>query len=124
MFGEKFTKHVSDLARPFTLYSLSGSSAYSIAIIAQGGHDLSAGAVFAGALLAGVGALYWGKAWENRGISAHSADVEKVRAAQSPPPEKALEPAATAAEPMADATAPKVAEGSDFRLPPSERVMP
>lgn len=121
MLGEKLTKYVSDLARPFTLYVTSSASAYAIAIIAHGGRDLNAGAVYAGALLFGVGALYWGKAWENQKVSGHNAEVEKERAKQSPPPEKALEPAAPPPETMADG--PKVA-AEDFRLPPSERVMP
>lgn len=90
-----FVKSLADLARPYTLYVTSTASAAAIWEVATTpGTDLMAGAVFAGALLAGNGALYWGKSWELRGLGAQNADVEKVRATQaSPPPDQALKPA-------------------------------
>lgn len=78
-------KAIADLARPYTLYIVSSASAYAIVMVATQGTDLNAGAVFVGALLAGIGALYWGKAWELRGVAGHTAEVEKARVAAAPP---------------------------------------
>lgn len=105
---------VADLARPFTLYSLSGASAYAIAKIAHDCTDLNAGAVYTAALLAGVGALYWGKAWENQKVSAHTAEVEKARVAATPPPGTAQ----ITASPEVDVT---IRDASAEERPPWQR---
>lgn len=99
---------IADLARPFAVYAASVSGAWATVEIAAKVTTAEGGALVLGVLAGWGTALYAGKAYENTRISAHSAEVEKVRAQASPPPEKALEPA----------TPPE----DDGTLPPEARV--
>jgi hypothetical protein len=74
----------ADLARPFVLYSLGGSTAYAIVHIAQGGVHLVDSVGFLGAALAGVSAIYVGKAVEETRKAGHDADVAKAQAQNQP----------------------------------------
>lgn len=112
----EFKGVVADLARPFTFYSLSLASSAAIVklgwglaeAIAKGTADGYQAAAFAGVVLGGASAIYIGKSWENRGVSAGNAEVEKIRAQASPPPAEALKPADEPAD--------------DGKLPAGERV--
>lgn len=86
---------IADLARPFSIYATSFAGAWAIIDVGSRVEDGQA-AFYVGAVLAGLGGLYFGKSWEQAKVSAHNADVEKVRAAQSsPPPAEALKQPAT-----------------------------
>jgi hypothetical protein len=54
---------IGEVARPFAIIAISTGAAVSIVRLSD---RLGAGeaAIFIGAVLAGLGALYWGKAWE------------------------------------------------------------
>jgi hypothetical protein len=93
------TKWIADLARPYTFYTLATASGIAIVKMAWGITDGYQAAAFAGVVLAGASAIYIGKSFENTRISAHSADLEKVRAQATPaPPAEALKPATPAEE--------------------------
>jgi hypothetical protein len=77
---------IADLARPFALYSVAGSTSFAIAHLAWKGGDLSAAAVFITAALGGLVGLYVGKAWENAKVNQHAATVETAKAAATPAP--------------------------------------
>lgn len=94
---------VADLARPFALYSVAGSTSFAIVRLTLFESDLSAAAVFITAALGGLAALYGVKAWENAKAGGQAAEVEKVRAQATPPPTEALKPAAPAPDPEAAA---------------------
>lgn len=97
---------IADLARPYTFYSVATASAFSIVHlglgiadgIAKGTADGYQATSFVFAVLAGASAIYIGKAVEVASLSRHAAEVEKVRAQQSPPPAEALKPAEPAPE--------------------------
>lgn len=82
---DTFERLVGNLARPFSIIATSFSAAVVPIVIvwriAPDRLDLVAAAAFVGALYAGVGALYWGKAWENQKTEKAKAEVEKARAA-------------------------------------------
>src|SRR4051812_12360961 len=100
---------VGNIARPVSIIATSLSAAIVPAVIvyrmAPDRLDLSAAALFVGALYAGVGGLYWGKVFENKESSKHDAQV-KVAEAQ-----------AAAPAPAAPVSAP-----TDGELPASERI--
>lgn len=85
---DTFKGLVGDLARPFSIYVTSLSAAVVPVVIvvrtSPDRLDLIAAAALVGALYAGVGALYWGKAWENAKQGGQAATVE-VAKAQAPP---------------------------------------
>lgn len=56
---------LGDVARPFSIITTSFAASYAIISIAHRVMGFGEGAAFIGVVLAGVGALYWGKAWEN-----------------------------------------------------------
>lgn len=59
-------KHlIGDLARPFAIWWTSGAAGVAIVRLARPDTDLAGAAVYIGAVLAGVAALYGAKAWEN-----------------------------------------------------------
>ncbi len=59
-------KHlIGDLARPFAIWWTSGAAGVAIVRLARADTDLAGAAVYIGAVLAGVAALYGAKAWEN-----------------------------------------------------------
>lgn len=78
---------IGDLARPFSIIATSASAAIVPVVVAARAAperlDLTAAALFVGAVYAGVGALYWGKAWEVAKTNGQAAEVEKVRAGGS-----------------------------------------
>lgn len=88
---------IADLARPFAIYATAGAGAYAIVEVSARVTGGESGAIYVGAVLAGLGALYGAKAWEVNKTSGHAAEVEKIRAQASPPPANALA-AAPAAE--------------------------
>lgn len=89
---------IADLARPYTFYSLATASSIAVVKIGWEISDGYQGAAFMGVVLAGASAIYIGKSWENRGASADTREVEKIRAQASPPPAKALAPASGESE--------------------------
>lgn len=76
---------VGDLARPFAIIATSLSAAVVPVIVvvrvAPDRLDLIAAAAFIGAIYAGVGGIFWGKAWENAKTGKQAADVEIAKAA-------------------------------------------
>lgn len=62
---ERIKHLIGDLARPFAIWWTSGAAGIAIVRLARPDTDLSGAAVYIGAVLAGVAALYVGKAWEN-----------------------------------------------------------
>jgi hypothetical protein len=77
---------LADLARPFAIYVTATAAAVSTVRLAFVGDDLSGAAVYIGAVFAGLAGLYGFRAWESRSAVNASAEVEKVRAAATPPP--------------------------------------
>lgn len=88
--NELFRVTVGDLARPFSIYiSALGASIATVVLAVGAWHgkvELLAAAAFMTAVWAGVGALYWGKAWERKGEANASAQVEVARANSANPP--------------------------------------
>lgn len=86
---------IADLARPFSIYAASLSGAWATVVVAQKVTTAEGGAMVL-AVLAGWGtALYAGKVYEVASANRQSAEVEKIRAQQTPPPAVALAPAPT-----------------------------
>jgi hypothetical protein len=78
---DQWKAFIGDLARPFAIYATSGAAALATVAIAFKNDDgFSAAAIFIGAVYAGVGALYAGKAWENVKAGKSAADVEIAKA--------------------------------------------
>lgn len=95
---DQFKGLVADLARPASIWLASISGAIATVEVAQKVTTAEGGALVLTVLAGWCTALYAGKVYERAAESRHSAEVEKVRAAQgSPPPEKALQPADPAA---------------------------
>ncbi len=78
---------IGDLARPFAIYVTAASAAASVVILAIHAKtpDLSASAIFEGAVFTGVGALYGAKAWENAQQAKQQATVQVAQATNGPP---------------------------------------
>ncbi len=68
---------IGDLARPFAIIVTSAATAFAIVQLASQAKDLSAAAIFVGALFAGLGALSAAKTYENVKQAQASADVAK-----------------------------------------------
>jgi|GEM_PF-531666 len=83
-----FERLVGNLARPFSIVATSFSAAVVPVVIvwriAPERLELVAAAAFVGALYAGVGTLYWGKAWENQKTEKAKAEVEVAKVAARP----------------------------------------
>lgn len=77
---------IADLARPFSIYAASASGAWATVVIADKVTTAEGGALVLGVLAGWGTALYAGKAFENTRIAGHSAEVEKARATNTPPP--------------------------------------
>ena len=91
---EQFKGLVADLARPGSIWLSSISGAVATVMVAQKVTTAEGGALVLTVLAGWCTALYAGKVYERAAESRHSAEVEKVRAAQgSPPPAEALKPA-------------------------------
>lgn len=107
---------IADLARPFALYAVAGSTAVAILRLSWAGEDLSGAAVFITAALGGLAALYGAKAWEVAKVGGQAADVEKAKAQATPPPGTAQVTAAADVDIEV-----RKADGGD-ELPPDQRV--
>jgi len=83
-------KYLGDVARPVMIIATGVSAAATPMIIAfraaPENLELAAAGVFVGAIFAGVGALYWGRSWENRGATKHAAEVKIAQATGDPAP--------------------------------------
>jgi hypothetical protein len=99
---DKIKAFIGDLARPFAIISTSAAASASVIMIAKRVESFEGGAAFIAAVFAGLGALYWGKAWE---VGTQAKQAANVAIATGTPP-----------------TAP--AEPSDGELPPDQRVRP
>lgn len=112
---DQFKGIVADLARPFSIVATSASAAAVPVIVvvrmAPDRFDLIAAAALVGALYAGVGALYWGKAWENTRV-----DTATAKAATGAPPPGTAQ---ITASPDVNVT---VREANDGELPADQRV--
>lgn len=98
---------IADLARPASIWAASLSGAYATVAIANKVTTAEGGALVLTVLAGWVTALYAGKVYERAAESRHAAEVEKVRAQQSPPPTEALKHA----EPTDDASDPTMFGG-------------
>lgn len=125
-FGEGFRSLVGDLARPFSIYASAGSASVATVLLAYGGLrtamagnlDLLGAAAFIGAVWAGVGALYWGKAWEREKEAKHNATIEVAKATTASVP-----PAGSATVTTADTSVTVQSKAEDEGvLPPDQRV--
>lgn len=83
---ERLIAAVGNAARPFVLYSASGSAGISTVSIVWMRLDLIAGAAFIAAAWAGVAALYGAKALEERGKAKSAAEVAMARSAAGEAP--------------------------------------
>lgn len=72
----RITTMVGDLARPLAIIASSFAAAWATVVIAYRVDNGNDGAIFIGAVFAGVGALYIGKAWEIAKTGKQSAEVE------------------------------------------------
>ncbi|QFU31493.1 hypothetical protein [Brevundimonas sp. Bb-A] len=72
----RITAMVGDLARPLAIIASSFAAAWATVVIAYRVENGNDGAIFIGAVFAGVGALYIGKAWEIAKTGKQSAEVE------------------------------------------------
>jgi hypothetical protein len=75
---------VGDLARPFAVISTSAAAAAATVLIALRVTSYAEGAIFIGAVYAGVGALYAAKSWELNTQAKQAAGVEIAKAAAPP----------------------------------------
>lgn len=116
----EFKGLAADLARPFSIYATSLSAAVVpvivVARMSPESFELVAAAALVGALYAGVGALYWGKAWENTRVDTATAKASAV--APTPAPGTATITAA----PDVDVAVRDATDGGE--LPASQRVEP
>lgn len=76
---ERVKAFIGDLARPFAIYVTSAAAAWATVSLSARVNSPEA-AVFIGAVLAGVGAIYWGKSWENAKAGKQAAEVQVARA--------------------------------------------
>ena len=87
---DQFKGLCADLARPASILVTSISAAVTPVIvvwrIAPDRLELIAAAALVGAHYAGLGALYWGKSWEQAKVAGQNAEVEKERARSTPQP--------------------------------------
>ncbi len=72
---------IGDLARPAAIWMTSGATAFAIVQLSIQAKDLSAGAIFVGALFAGLGALSASKTYENVKQAQATAEVAKAAGA-------------------------------------------
>lgn len=73
---DKWKGFLGDLARPFAIIATSFAAAWASIVVAYRVHNGNDGAILIGAIFAGVGALYIGKAWEVAKTGRQAADVE------------------------------------------------
>lgn len=77
---ERIKTFIGDLARPFAIIVTSGGAAWATVVVAYRVENGNDGAILMGAIFAGVGALYIGKAWEVAKTGKQSAEVEIAKA--------------------------------------------
>jgi hypothetical protein len=126
---EAFRATAGDLARPFSIYASAGSASIATVLLAYAGlrsalngHlDLLGAAAFIGAVWAGVGALYWGKAWETKERDKNNAQVEIARTATAGSPTPSVD--LTTSSMTLTTTQPTAGDDPDV-LPPDQRVKP
>jgi hypothetical protein len=118
---DRLKAFTADLARPFSIICTSASAAFATAAMAlRGGPaDWGTGALFIGAVYAGLAGLYWGKVWENQKVQGHNAEVEKAKVAVTPPAPPLPGTATITAAPDVDV---RVREADDGALPADQRV--
>lgn len=73
---ERAKAFIGDLARPFAIIVTSGAAGWASVVVAYRVENGNDGAILMGAIFAGVGALYIGKAWEVAKTGKQSAEVE------------------------------------------------
>lgn len=73
---ERIKVFIGDLARPFAIISTSFAASWASIVTAYRVSDGSDAAVLMGAIFAGVGALYLGKAWEVAKVAKSDAEVK------------------------------------------------
>ena len=78
---EQIKAFVGDLARPFAIISTSLAASIATVAIALRVKTFGEGALYIGAVFAGVGALYGARAWEKVQDGKRSAEVEIAKAA-------------------------------------------
>lgn len=76
---------IADLARPLAIIFTSFAASWGIVVVAYRVEDGNDGALFIAAALAGVGAIYIGKAVEVFKSNRAAADIEVARAANPTP---------------------------------------
>lgn len=76
----ELSKFMGDSARPFAIYAIALATAASILKLAWMIEDPAQAAVFIGTVLAGFGALYGVKSWENAKTKGQEAEVAKAEA--------------------------------------------
>ena len=80
------TSHfIGETARPVAIISTSIAASVATVIIARQVENGNDGAIFIGAVLAGVATLYVGKAWEKVKAGSHARDVEVAQATGTTP---------------------------------------
>ena len=72
---------IGNLARPFAIYAVAFASAKAIVILARLVGTLAEAAIYIGAVLGGLAAIYGVKSWENAKATKHTAEIEKAKAA-------------------------------------------
>jgi len=70
---------IGDLARPVSIIVTSLSASWATVVIAYKVDGFESAALFIAAVYAGLGALYWGKAWEMAKAGSASVEIEKAR---------------------------------------------
>ena len=76
---ERIKTFIGDLARPFAIIVTSGGAAWATVVVAYRVENGNDGAILMGAIFAGVGALYIGKAWEAVKTKQSDATVEVAK---------------------------------------------
>jgi hypothetical protein len=78
---ERIKVFIADIARPYSIISLSTASSAAVVIVAHKVDGFEGAALFIGAAMGGVAALYGAKAAENSQTAKHAANVEIAKAA-------------------------------------------
>jgi hypothetical protein len=73
--SEQIKAFIGDLARPFAIIATSFAASWATITVSYRVSDGNDGAIFIGAVYAGVGALYGFKAWERRKESEKAAEI-------------------------------------------------
>lgn len=82
---ERIKTFVGDLARPFAIIATSGGAAWATVVVSYRVENGNDAAILMGAVFAGVGALYIGKAWEVAKTGKQAAEVQIAQAQSEQP---------------------------------------